>query len=76
MNQKKRERLKSALKLLSSAANIVESVSDEEQDCLDNCPENLQGTERYDLMEEAVDSLSDAMEKMDEVRELIEAAIR
>lgn len=43
---------------------------------MDNCPENLQGSERYEKMEDAVDNLNDALEKLEEAKEYIEAAIR
>ena len=38
-------------------------------------PENLQGSERYEKMEEAADALSDAMEKIGEAMEQIRVAI-
>lgn len=76
MDAKRRGRLHDALKMLASAATIVDSVCDKEQDCIDNYPENLQGTERYEQMEAAVDSLNDALEKIDDAKGHIESAIR
>lgn len=76
MDAKRRGRLNDALKLLASAAIIVDSVCDKEQDCVDNYPENLQGTERFEQMEAAVDSLNDALEKIDDAKEHIESAIK
>lgn len=67
--------MRGVLKLLDSAANIVDSVCDKEQDCMDNYPENLQGTDRFERMESAVDSLNDAMEKIDDAKGYIESAI-
>ncbi len=52
MNNKRRERLRNALKMLDSVVGIVESVCDEEQDCIDNCPENLQNTDRFERQED------------------------
>ncbi len=75
MNEKRRGRLRDALKMLSNAASLVESVCDSEQDALDNYPENLQGTERFEHMEAAVDSLNDALEKIDDAKGYIESAI-
>ena len=46
-----------------------------EEVCIDNYPENLQSTERFDNMENAVDNLNNALEKIDDVKEYIEAAI-
>ena len=62
--------------MLTSVAIIVDSVCDKEQDCLDNYPENLQGTERYERMEDAVDNLNDALENIDEARERIQLAMK
>ena len=69
MNEKRRGRLRDALKMLSSAASIVETVCDSEQDCMDNYPENLE------RMEDAVDSLSDALEKIDDAKGHIQSAL-
>lgn len=75
MDDKRRGRLRDALRILSNAASIVETVCDKEQDCMDNYPENLQSTERFERMEAAVDSLNDALEKIDDVKEHIQSAI-
>ncbi len=75
MDDKRRGRLRDALRMLSNAASIVETVCDKEQDCVDNYPENLQSTERFEHMEAAVDSLNDALEKIDDAKGHIESAI-
>lgn len=75
MNEKRRGRLRDALKMLSNAASIVETVRDSEQDCMDNYPENLQGTEKFERMEDAVDSLSDTLEKIDDAKGHIQSAL-
>ena len=75
MNEKRRGQLKEALNMLSSVASIVEAVCDVEQDCVDNYPENLQGTEKYERMESAVDNLNDALEKIDDAKECIQSAL-
>lgn len=75
MDTKRRNRLRDALKMLANVAAIVESVCDKEEDCMDNYPENLQNTERFENMEAAVDNLNDALEKLDDAKGNIEAAI-
>ena len=75
MDDKRRGRVRDALRMLSNAASIVETVCDKEQDCVDNYPENLQSTERFEHMEAAVDSLNDALEKIDDAKGHIESAI-
>lgn len=52
MNRKRRDDLRSAIALLSSAEGIVQRVCDAEEDCVDRVPENLQGTERFEAMED------------------------
>lgn len=75
MDTKRRNRLRDALKMLANVAAIVESVCDKEEDCMDNYPENLQNTERFENMEAAVDNLNDALEKLDDAKGHIESAI-
>lgn len=75
MNEERRSKLRDAVGFLDRASAIVDTVYDKEQDCLDNMPENLQNTERYEHMEDAVDHLNDALERLDEVKEHIQSAI-
>ena len=75
MDTKRRNRLRDALKMLANVAAIVESVCDKEEDCMDNYPENLQSTERFENMEAAVDNLNDALEQLDDAKGHIESAI-
>jgi len=75
MNNERRDKLRGAMRKLTDVQSIVETVCDKEEDCLDNYPENLQGTERYEQAETAVDSLNDALEKLGEAKEYIENAI-
>lgn len=76
LDAKRRERLRGVLKMLADAAAIIESVCSREEDCMDSYPENLQSTERFEQMELVVDNLTDALEKIDDVIEHIEVAIR
>lgn len=75
MDDKRRSKLKEALSVLSGVSNIVNTICDKEQDCVDNYPENLQGTDKFEQMENAVDSLNDALEKIDDAKECISLAI-
>lgn len=74
MNNKKRESLKDAKMYLERASNIVSKVLDDEQYCLDNMPENLQASERYERMETAIDKLEEAIEQIDGAKENIDEA--
>ncbi len=74
MNNKRRGTLNEAKILLERASNIVSTVLDEEQDCLDNMPENLQMSERYERMEDAIDRLESAIEQIDGAKDSINEA--
>lgn len=76
MNKKRREKLQEAVDYLGRAVSIVESVREEEKDCMDNMPENLQGSERYNAMDDAVDALEEAIESINEANESIEHACK
>lgn len=75
MNKQKRIKLREANSLLTMARNLISSVKDREQDDLDNYPENLQYSERYATMENAIDELEDAIESIDQASESINNAI-
>lgn len=75
MNKARRKMLREALVVLGNATSVVEYVCGQEQDAMDNIPENLQESDRFDEMENCVDDLNDALEKMGEANSLIEAAI-
>ena len=76
MNKEKRNDLNTARGLLERAKGIVGTVRNREQDCLDNIPENLEGSERYSTMESAIDSLDDAIDKIEEAQDSIDEAMR
>ena len=76
VNERKRKSLRHALQLLSQSITLTEFVSDAEQDAIDNCPENLQGSERFEIMESTVENLNDAIEKIEEAKSYIEASMK
>lgn len=71
MNNKKREKLKKVQDLLSQASNIVADVLEDEQDCLDNMPENLQYSDRYERMEAAISNLEDGLNSIESAENYI-----
>lgn len=75
VNDKRRGRLRNALRTLELVRSAVESAADEEKDGVDNCPENLQGSDRFERMEEAADHLEDAVGSLDEAADHIREAI-
>ena len=75
MDNKRRERLKTASCLIDRAYTIIESVLDREQECVDNYPESFQDTDKYEKMEAAVEALEEAVDSLDDVRDQIQIAI-
>lgn len=71
MNNIKRDKLKKVCELLNQASNIVSEVLDEEQDCLDNMPENLQYSDRYERMEAAISNLEDGLSSIESAENYI-----
>lgn len=74
MNDKRRSSLKSAIDLLIRASEIVSSVKDDEEDALNNMPENLQESDRYEKMEDAVAALEEAEESIENAIDSINSA--
>lgn len=75
MNKSRRERLNAALVKLQQVEQSIDRIKDEEQDCMDNMPENLQSSDRYRAMENAVDHLEDAIESIQEAAGYVDLAI-
>ena len=66
--------MKRASALLRTASGLVSTALEQEEDALDNMPENLQGSERYEKIEAAVDLLNDASWCIDSAIEKINEA--
>lgn len=66
--------LKRASALLETASGLVSTALEQEEDALDNMPENLQGSERYERIESTVDLLNDASESIDSAIEKLNEA--
>lgn len=62
MNAQRRKRLREVHDHLTQAADKLEDIVFEEQECLDNTPENLQESEAYAEREDLIDSMQDALE--------------
>ena len=65
MNKQRRARLDEAYSKLIEAYYIIEEVKDEEEQAFDNMPENLQGSERGEQMEEYVATLEEIYDGID-----------
>jgi len=74
MNQEKRKELAKAISLMEEAKEIIESISEQEQECFDNLSENLQQSERGQRFEEIASQLSDVVSTIDEAISEVESA--
>lgn len=78
MNNTRRRRLREiktqidfANSQLKDASKRLSSTLNEEQDAFDNMPEGLQSSYRGMCSEDAIDSMEEASDKLDEVIELL-----
>ena len=74
MNDARRKDLKRALSMLESVSQILDKVSEQEQDSIDNLPDSLQCSERCEKMEDAVSSLELAIEDIESASDRIREA--
>lgn len=75
MNNQRRKVLDKLSRMIEEIKIDLENVADEEQESLDCIPENLQGSERYEQMEEAVDNLCSAAQCLEEAMDYILEAV-
>ena len=54
MNKTRRKELESIISVLETQKERIELVTEEEQEARDNLPENLDGSERAEKMEECI----------------------
>lgn len=74
MNKQRRKKIDAIIEKLSCLLDEVEDVRQEEEEALDNMPESLQETERYEAMQTAVDNLDTVVSGIEEFIELLEEA--
>ncbi len=67
MNKVRRAILTNVVIALSDLQDEVTSVRNDEEEAMENMPESLQGSERYEQMEEAVGVLDEANDLFDEL---------
>lgn len=75
MNNKRRIELRRAISMIEAALDIVNSVKDEEEDTMYNYPENLQGTEIYENMEVAVDTIEEVTSAIEDAVDSLNNAV-
>ena len=62
--QKIADKLEEVKKQVDELLQGLEDIKSDEQDYLDNIPENLEGSERYTIAEEAIDRLDNAIDEL------------
>lgn len=62
-----KERIESLQSDVYDVLNALETFKDEEQEYLDNMPDNLQGSEKYEKAEEAVSNLEEAYSTLEDI---------
>lgn len=75
MNNKRRKELRKAISMIEAALDIVNSVKDEEEDTMYNYPANLQGTETYETMEVAVDTMEEIISAIEDAANSLNNAV-
>lgn len=74
MNKARRKALDEVISKIEEAKELLENLQAEEEEYRDNMPENLQGSERYEAADTAVDNMSSAVDALDEAISSIESA--
>ncbi len=74
MNKNRRAKLSEAEACLQRAQMIVSIALDEENDCMNNMPEGLEDSEKYERMEAASDNLDSALWSINEALDYIDRA--
>lgn len=67
MNKARRKNIQDVVGQLEDLKSALEDVLHEEEEYRDNIPENLQGSERYEKADEACDTLSGAVDDLEDI---------
>lgn len=74
MNKQRRKDIDTLIQGLEEIREQIQFVLEEEQEYLDNIPENLKNSERYETAETAVQELNEADDSIDDIIEHLENA--
>lgn len=67
MNKQRREKIRELRNEIQWCKDKLQIILDEEQDYFDNMPENLQGSMRGSDSEDAIDTMTECIDELDEV---------
>lgn len=71
MNKARRSRIADVQTQLEALKQDIDDILAEEQEAYDNLPESLQGSERGEAMQEAIDALESAVGSCEELDEYL-----
>lgn len=72
MNNQRRKEIQKAIALLDQAREILEIVKEEEEQCFDNMPENLQYSKKGEKIEENIYTLEEFIDTLQDYAALEE----
>ena len=75
MNNRRRKKIEILSTEIEKLSNCIQDICDEEQECLYNMPENLQGTDRYSKAEECCEQLEECIDLLSEVIDIMEEVV-
>ncbi len=75
MNKQRRGELTKAAELLQQALSIIADCKGEEEECFENLPEGLQGSEKGQAMEEHISNMDCAISEIESSIEAIELCL-
>ena len=75
VNNQRRKKINTIIEKISYIKDEIEIIYEEEQDCMSNIPENLQGSDRYIQSEDACDIMSECIENLDDIISILEEVI-
>ena len=75
MNKIRRNQVGEALEKLQELQDEIRVLLEEEEDYMNNIPENLQGSSRYEISEQAVENLQSAVDSIDEAISSLEESV-
>lgn len=75
MNNQRRKQLVTIIARITDVHSALEPIRDDEEECRDNFPANLHGSERYEMVDNAACALDNACYALDESIEYLESAI-
>ena len=76
MNNARRQLLRDAVLYLEKAQKSIRVALSQEEDSLSNMPENLEFSERYEKMEQAIDGMNDVLDSIESAEDMLEEVIQ